>query len=102
MPEPAATPEQAAMPESAATPEEAVAREAPAAPEQAVAGEAPAAPEQAVAREAPAAPQHDASDAGFTEEADDPTEAVPDHSRGADSGSTSPELVMTQINGAAR
>ena len=78
MPEPAATPEQVAMPESAAT------------------------PEQAVAREAPAAPEHDASDAGFTEEADDPTEAVPDHSRGADSGSTSPELVMTQINGAAR
>ena len=101
-PEPTATWEQVAMPEPAATPEQVAMPESAATPEQAVAGEAPAAPGQAVAREAPAAPQHDASDAGFTEEADDPTEAVPDHSRGADSGSTSPELVMTQINGAAR
>ena len=107
-PEPTATSEQVAMPEPAATPEptatwEQVAMPEPAAtPEQAAMPESAATPEEAVAREAPAAPEHDASDAGFTEESSDPTEAVPDHSRGADSGSTSPELVMTQINGAAR
>ena len=72
------------------------------APEPAATPEQAATPERAVAGEAPAAPEHDASDAAFTEESGDPTEAVPDHSRGADSGSTSPELVMTQINGAAR